>query len=133
MLHMVVGCLYSRNLVDVLETDGPVPDVAWFAGAHFDSGRLFEEVSAWWRFRCEVESTVWPNIDFSRSGDSRGNVCGASVELFAEIHGLDTTRTERRTHWRRRCSLARSNNESLIRVVGVVSDWEHTDAPRTGL
>lgn len=86
MFHVVVGGFYFCDLIDVLETNSAVPNVAWLAGALFNAGRLFQKVRCWWCLCDEAKGAIGANENGGRDWCSRGNVRCAGVELFTKVH-----------------------------------------------
>lgn len=99
MLQVLICLLDPGNLVDMLQAYGARYLVAWSAGAFFNAGRLLQKVRGRRRFCNKRECSVRLHIDERRSGCARLNVGRFRVELFAEIHRLDATSTQRGTNW----------------------------------
>lgn len=133
---MLVGGLYFSNLIDVLETKSAIPDVTWFAGAHFYACRFFEKIRGWRCFGDKVEGSVGAHVNLGRGWCSGSNMCGPCVEFLAKVHRFDTSSTESWADWRRRCSFSCANKQTLEERI-ISSENDHTDKardlPQTGL
>ena len=94
---MRVRRLNFRDLVDVLQADRANGLMPWAAGALLYPGCFLQKVSGGGRFGDEGESAV--RLDGNQGGNRNTglNVRSASIELLAEVHGLDTASTKSRT------------------------------------
>lgn len=119
-LEVGVGLLNFGNLVDVLEADGAHDVVARSAGALLYSGGLLEEIGSGRRFGGEGEGAVWLDEDLGGNGDAGLDVGSAGIELFAKVHGLDTTSTKGGTDRWRGCRLASRDKETLCACVSQI-------------
>jgi hypothetical protein len=113
VLEMGVGRFNLGNFIHMLERDGSDDVVAGPRCALLDACRLLEKICCGGRFCDKSKGAVGADGDESGDGHPSLNVCGTSVELLAEIHRFDTTRTKGRTDRRCRRSLASTYEDSL--------------------
>lgn len=113
MPEVVISCLYFSDFVHVFETDGAQYFMSGARGTFFQAGDLLEKVGGRWRFRDKSERSVWLDVNHSGNGDARFDVGGPGVELFAKVHGFDTTRAERWANGRTWRRLSGTNQETL--------------------
>ena len=116
VLEVVVSGLDFGDFVHVFETDGTQYFMSGTRGTFFQAGDLLEEVCGRRRFCDKSERPVWLDVNHGRNWYAWFDMSGPGVELFAKVHGLDTTRTERwANRWTWRC-LSCTNQETLKNV-----------------
>ncbi len=123
MLQMLVGLLDFCNLVDVLQADGTDDLMSGFSCSFLYAGCFLQKVRGWWRLRNESERAVRLDSDEGRCWCAGFDMSRSCVELFTEIHGLDTASTQRRTYWGCWCCFARWNQNALYRWHGYPSSY----------
>lgn len=95
MFEVVISCFDFGDFVHVFETEGAKYFVSGTGGTFFDAGDLLEKVGGWRCFCDKSERPVWLDVNHGGNGDTGFDVGSPGVELFAKIHGFDTTRAER--------------------------------------
>ena len=113
MLEVVVPCLDFGDFVHMFETDGAQYFMSGTRGTFFQAGHLLEQVGGRRRFCDKSERPVWLYANHSGNWDARFDVCGPGVELFAKVHGFDTTRTKRWADGRTWGCFSGTNQETL--------------------
>ena len=94
---MLVGCLDFGNFVYVFEADSAHDVMTWTPSALLYARGFLEKIRGGRGFCDKRERPVRLDGNQGRYGNARFYVCSASVELFAEVHGLHTAGTKSRT------------------------------------
>ena len=110
---MLVGRFDFRDFVNVFEADGAHEVMAGAAGTLVYTRSFLEEVGGGRSFCDEGESAVRLDGNQGGYGNTGLYVRSASIEFFAEVHGLHATRTKSRTDRGRGSSLASRDEETL--------------------
>ena len=121
---MVISRHEFGDFVHVLEADGAQYFMSGTRGTFFQPGNLLEEVCRRRRFCDKSERPVWLDVNHSGDWNAGFNVGSPRVELFAKVHGFDTTRTERWADGRTWGCLSGTNQETLKeRRLSILDFW----------
>lgn len=120
VFEMLIRSFNFRNLINVFETDRSQYFVPRFGGTLLYAGSFLYEVSGGRCFGDEVESAVGFNSNERRRGCTGFNMSCSCIELFAEVHRLNTTSTESWSNWWCGSRFARTDQKTLPKMGSVV-------------